>query len=172
MEVEYDFKELYEFSDRLNDLTRFNECATRIVRDISKALLKWMKSYTPVDTYELIHGWDDASKVVVVKKNTGYEVLLVNKTPYAVYVNDGHKSYNQYGGAYPIKPYNPHGAWGKPEGRIQVRSPHKWQEGDATWYVFGHFFVERGIVRLTDTKELDAILCKELEKWWEGCLHG
>lgn len=160
MKFEWDFDELTEFADRLSDLSRFEECANRIVKDIADALLKWMKSYTPVDTYELINGWDDTSKAVVTKKDNGYEILLVNKTPYALYVNDGHKSYNQYGGAYPIKH------------RVQVRTPHQWQQGDATWYVFGHFFVERGIVRLTDTKEVETIIYNELKKWWEGCLNG
>lgn len=171
MNFDFDFKEIYDFADRLGDWSTFEKHAKRLTQDISKALLKRMKSLTPVDEYTLINGWD-GNDFAVREVDNGYEVLIVNKTPYALAVNDGHKSYNQYGGAYPIKPYNPHGAWGKPEGRIQVRSPHKWQKGDATWYVFGHFFVERGIVHLTDTKEIEAIIYKELEKWWEECING
>lgn len=160
MKLEWDFSELFDFADRLQDLSRFDRFAERAIKDISKALLSWMKSYTPVDSYELINGWDDASKIVVNKTDEGYEVLLVNKVKYALPVNDGHKAYNQYGGPYPIKH------------RVQVRSPHKWQLGDGTWYVYGHFFVERGIVRLADTKQIEEILMRELEKWWDDCLNG
>lgn len=159
MKVEYDFSELKQFANRLSNLGEFERSVERIAKDISKALLKQMKSFTPVDEYDLINGWD-GNKFAVVKKDNGFEVLIINRTPYALYVNDGHKVYNQYGGPYPIKR------------RIQVRSPHKWQEGDATYYVFGHFFVERGIVRLTHTQEIEAIIMRELEKWWEGCING
>ena len=91
-----------------------------------------------------------------MKKDRGFEVLIVNKTPYALAVNDGHKVYNQYGGAYPVK------------NRIKVTSPHVWQQGDATYYVFGHFFVERSIFKLTETNQVEQIIMKELEKWWNS----
>lgn len=159
MKITWDFDELYTFADRLADMKRFTEFAEKATKDISKSLLKQMKSLTPVDSYELINGWE-GNKFAVVKKDDGFEVLIVNKTPYALYVNDGHKAYNQYGGPYPIKH------------RVQVRSPHQWQAGDATWYVFGHFFVERGILRLTETKEIEQIVLRELKKWWEGCING
>lgn len=160
MKAEWDFSELYEFANRLSNTKQFNEFAERAIKEISKALLKWMKSYTPVDSYELINGWDDASKIVVTKKDNGFEVLLINKTEYALPVNDGHKAYNQYGGPYPIKK------------RVQVRTPHKWQTGDGTWYVFGHFFVERGIDRLVETTQIEEIIYGELQKWFEGCVNG
>ena len=159
MELEIDFNEFKQFANRLGNLGKFEQCAERIVRDISKALLKQMKSLTPVDEYDLINGWD-GNKFAVIKRENGCEVLIINKTPYALHVNDGHKAYNQYGGPYPIK------------NRRQVRIPHKWQEGDSTYYVFGHFFVERGIARLTETKQVEEIIMRELEKWWEGCVNG
>ena len=102
-------------------------------------------------------GLEHKNAIADYLKENGFEVLLVNKTEYALYVNDGHKAYNQYGGAYPIKH------------RVQVRTPHQWQTGDATWYVFGHFFVERGILRLTETKRIEEIIMRELQKWWEEC---
>ena len=114
-----------------------------------------MKALTPVDGYDLINGWD-GNKFAVTSVNGGYEVLIVNKTPYALAVNDGHTAHNQYGGPYPIKR------------RIKVRSPHQWQQGDATWYVFGHFFVERGIVQLENTGEIEQIIMRELRKWWDS----
>lgn len=159
MRVEYDFDEIIAFADKLRNFTLYEEYMKKAAREISKALLNHMKSYTPVDEYDLIRGWD-GNNFIVTKKDNGFEVLIVNTNEYALYVNDGHKAYNGYGGPYKIRR------------RIQVRSPHKWQKGDATYYVFGHFFVERGIVKLTDTKQIEAIILNELRKWWEECLNG
>lgn len=155
MKFEWDLSELVEFAERLEGAD-LESTFKRITKELGKALLKRMKSLTPVgDTYELINGWN-GNQFAVTERDGGYEVLIVNKTPYALAVNDGHKAYNQYGGPYPIKR------------RIQVRSPHPWQQGDATYYVFGHFFVERGILQLKNTSEIEAIIMRELQKWWES----
>ena len=155
MKFEWDLSELTDFANRLQG-AELEDTFKRITKDIGKALLKRMKSLTPVgDTYELINGWK-GNHFAVTEKNGGYEVLIVNKDPKAIWVNDGHRAFNQYGGPYPIKK------------RIQVRSPHQWQQGDHTFYVFGHFFVERGILQLTNTSEIEAIIMRELQKWWES----
>lgn len=155
MKIEWDFSELYDFADKLAD-NRIDETFKRITKDISKALLKRIRGLTPVDEYELIRGWDN-NKFIVREVENGYEVLLVNTVDYALSVNDGHRAFNQHGGPHPIKR------------RVQVRSAHQWQQGDATYYVFGHFFVERGILQLNSTKEIESIIMRELQRWWEGC---
>ena len=154
MNVKVDFSELTEFIDNL-DSSKLEKTFERIAKDISKALLKRMKSLTPVDEYDLINGWN-GNRFAVTKRGNRYEVLIVNTTPYALDVNDGHMARNQHGGPYPIKR------------RIQVRSPHPWQKGDPTYYVFGHFFVERGILRLSSTSEIEQIIFDELQKWWDS----
>ena len=155
MKLEWDFSELLKFADNLQSADLENTFK-RITKDISKALLKRMKALTPIgDTYELINGWN-GNHFAVKEVADGYEVLIVNNDPKALWVNDGHKAYNQYGGPYPIKR------------RIQVRSPHQWQKGDATYYVFGHFFVERGILQLKATDEIEQIIMRELQKWWDS----
>lgn len=160
MKFEWDLHELTDFAQRLEDTARFEKDMADATKRLAKALLKWMKEYTPVDEYELVNGWN-GNHFAVTKRNNGFEVLIVNKTPYALYVNDGHRVRNRKDGPYyPVKR------------RIQVRSPHQWQDPVSEWYVFGHFFVERGIVRLTSTKEIEQILMSELQKWWEGCLNG
>ena len=156
MKIEWDFKELFDFGDNLKSLgSAFDKHLKTATRDIAKALLKRMKSLTPVDGYDLINGWD-GNQFLVTGTNNGYEVLIVNKDPKALWVNDGHLAKNQYGGPYPIKH------------RIQVRTPHQWQTGDGTWYVFGHFFVERGILQLNNTNEIEQIIMRELQKWWDS----
>jgi hypothetical protein len=167
MKFEYDFKELSDFADKLRDLAQFEKAMEKATKEIAKVLLRWMKSFTPVEEYTLINGWN-GNKFLVTKKDNGFEVLIVNTTPYALDVNDGHKAYNQYGGPYPIHNKVTRGPYGKLQGRVQVRSPHKWQRGDATYYVFGHFFVERGILRLCETKEIEEIIMDQLNKWWRS----
>lgn len=155
MKIDWDFTELTEFANKLSGVAVLEKSMKNATKRLAKALLRWMKEFTPVDSYELISGWD-GNNFAVRRTETGFEVLIVNKTPYAAAVNDGHKAYNQFGGPYPIKR------------RIQVRSPHQWQKGDPNWYVFGHFFVERGILRLSETSEIEQIIFNELQKWWDS----
>ena len=155
MKIEWDFTEFTNFANKLQD-NRLDETFKRITKDISKALLKRIKGLTPADSYDLINGWD-GNKFLVRDVKNGYEVSLVNTTEYALYVNDGHRAFNQFGGPYPIKH------------RVKVTSPHQWQKGDATYYVFGHFFVERGMLQLVNTSEIEELVMRELQKWWEGC---
>lgn len=155
MKLSWDFSELLDFADSLNNLSKFERSMQNATKRLAKALTRWMKEFTPVDSYELINGWN-GNHFAVTKTETGFEVLIVNKTPYALAVNDGHKVYNQHGGPYPVKR------------RIQVRSPHQWQDPSNDWYVFGHFFVERGILRISETSEIEQIIYNELQKWWAG----
>lgn len=167
MKFEWDLRELVEFAERLEGVDLENTFK-RITKEIGKALLKRMKALTPVgETYELINGWN-GNHFAVTERDNGYEVLIVNKDPKALWVNDGHQAYNQYGGPYPIHNTVTQGPFGKSRGRVQVRSPHPWQQGDPTYYVFGHFFVERGILQLKNTTEIEAIIMQELQKWWES----
>ncbi len=165
MKFEWDFSELVEFGNHLcnGDMV---DAFKRVTKEIAKALLKRMKSLTPVDDYDLINGWN-GNQFIVIPVSNGYEVMIVNKDRKAEWVNDGHKAFNQYGGPYPI---HPHGFWSKnkPRGRIQVRTPYQWQQGEHKYYVFGHFFVERGILSLTNTSELENIIMRELQKWWDS----
>lgn len=156
MKVVWDVRELDRFASNLENLSKFDNELKQAAKRLAKELLKWMKAYTPVDTYELINGWD-GKQFAVTRKANGFEVLIVNKTPYARAVNDGHRVRNRKDGEY----Y-------KVKRRVQVRSPHQWQDPVNDWYVFGHFFVERGILRLTETTIVEQIIMEQLEKWWEG----
>ena len=155
MNVKWDFSEFEKFANNLAN-SHLEDTFKRITKDISKALLKRVKGFTPTDEYDLINGWN-GNKFLVTKTEKGYQVLLVNTVDYALDVNDGHRAFNQHGGPYPIKR------------RKQVRVRKKWQKGNDTYYVYGHFFVERGILKLTDTREIEGIIMRELKKWWEGC---
>lgn len=157
MKIEWDFDELYEFADNLRSLSSgFDTHLQDATKKIAEVLLQHIKGLTPIDeTGKLIAGWDNNAFLVKPTTN-GYEVEIVNTTECAQSVNDGHQAYNQFGGPYPI------------HNRVKVVSPYKWQKGNKRYYVFGHFFVERGILQLTETKEIESIIYKELEKWWRS----
>lgn len=157
MRFDWDFSELYQFADKLGEVGRLETALKRATKDIAKALLKRMKSLTPVDEYDLISGWE-GNHFLVKEVDGGFEVLIVNRDEKATWVNDGHRVRNRKDGPF----Y-------KVKRRIQVRKPHQWQKPVNDWYVFGHFFVERGILQLNNTVEIEEIIMRELEKWWEGC---
>lgn len=157
MKIEWDITELTKFADKLVD-NRFEVEFERITKEVAHALLRKIKSHTPIgDTWELIHGWDK-NNLLVTQTATGYEVLLVNSTQYAVWVNDGHK---QRPGRF-IPGYFAHGRFyydpSKDSGMVLKKAKVK-----------GRFFVEKGILDLNNTNEIQSIIRKHLQKWWEGC---
>lgn len=157
MKLEWDLHELTDFGADLKGFgSAFNPHIKQALQEIARALLKAIKSFTPVgDTYQLMSGWD-GNDFAIKPVTNGYEVLLVNTDEKALWVNDGHKARNQYGGPYEI------------HHRVKVTSPYQWQKGDTSYYVFGHFFVERGILQLSNTQQIEQIIMKKLQKWWNG----
>lgn len=159
MKLKFDFREFDRFANNLSNIARFEQYMKTATKEIAKELLLRMKKFTPRDTGRLIAGWD-GNAFVVTKKNNGFEVLIVNTDKKARWVNDGHRAFNQHGGPYIIKH------------RVKVPSPYQWQTGDSAYYVYGHFFVERGILELKNADEVERLIMKELQKWWRGCLNG
>ena len=157
MNIKYDLSELERFFSRVSNVPKFESYLKSAVKDLSKTLLEMMKKRTPIgETRQLLTGWDDS--IVVEKANGGFEVTLLNRCSYASSVNDGHIAKNQYGGPYKVKH------------RVKVLNPKQWQIGDAKWYVFGHFFVEEGIVDTDD--KVEKIVYPHIEQWWEWCVNG
>lgn len=168
MKLEWDLSELTKFANNLGQTAKFEREMKLAAKEIAAELLKRIKTFTPVgDTYQLVNGWN-GNDFAVRNVDGGFEVLIVNKTSYALHVNDGHKAYNQYGGPYPIHEEVSIGPFGKLQGRIKVTKAHQWQKGDHTYYVFGHFFVERGILQLQNTTQVENIIMQELQKWWDS----
>ena len=156
MKISWDLSELTNFGDNLKSLgSAFDTHLQTATKEIAKVLLRYMQGLTPTDkTRQLVNGWN-GNAFVVKPLPEGYMVEIVNKAEYAAWVNDGHKAYNQFGGPYQIRK------------RVKVTSPHQWQKGNATYYVYGHFFVERGILQLLNTNEIEKLVMKELKKWWD-----
>ena len=155
MNIEWDFSELIKFADNLQN-SKLDETFERITKDIAKALLKRIKGFTPVQDYDLINAWDK-NKFLVTGTKTGYEILLVNNIEYATWVNDGHRQ--RPGRFIP-------GYW---KGTRFYYDPN--EDGGMilkkSW-VKGRFFVEKGIVSLSSVAEIEGIIMRELQKWWES----
>ena len=155
MRFNMDFSELYEFSEELKSMPKFDKYAKRIIRELAKDLVEIIKGFTPKDDGVLVAGWDKR-KIRVIQRPEGFEVQLVNDVPYAQWVNDGHRVRNRRNGPY-LQVKN----------RVKVKTPYKYQKDTSDWYVYGHFFVERGILTYEQYGDIENTVMKHLEKWWQ-----
>ena len=154
--IDVDFSELDGFIDKLTSGYGIDKYISDATEDLAEKLLVLIKQRTPIgETSALISGW--GGEIYVTRIANGNEVTLVNNCEYALSVNDGHVSKNQFGGPYIVKH------------RVKVPTPKQWQVGDAT-YVFGHFFVEEGIVDIYD--KVEEIVLPHLNNWLRWCING
>lgn len=164
MRLKWDFDEVFDFGERLINVKKYNQLCEAVTVKLAKELQDMLFKKTPVKTGQLAAGWGGAENYAykIIKQKTGYKIELINGVPYALSVNDGHYSHNQYnvGG----QPYV-----------VKHRTPKIYTVADANTndtFVFGHFFVEKSIVELEDGNQLEAVLYKELEKWFRWCING
>ena len=100
--------DLHEWTDFANELVNFDKYAQLIAKEITKVLHEMLFQNTPVKTGNLCAAWGGSENYAytVKKVGTGYQVILKNNGAndkgfqYGLSVNDGHKSFNQYGGPY------------------------------------------------------------------------
>lgn len=162
MKVRYEFDELWEFRERLENFAKFNEFMKQATQELAKVLHQMLMTYTPFKTGKLWNGWNSNENwsYIVRQEKNGFSVKLTNDVEYALSVNDGHYSHNQYnkGG----EPYV-----------VKNRTPKIYTISEANkddTFVFGHFFVEKSVVE-TESKMEEAIY-PVLEKWWSWCCSG
>lgn len=165
MKLEWDFSELYKFADNLGDISRFDAFCKTAAEDIAKLLKRMLKKNTPVDYGNLRARWDtDNVGVLAMQNSTGFEITLINRTKYAVWVNDGHKQ--QPGRFIPgywvgkhfrydpsVRGYDPK----KRKGLVLRKS-----------FVKGRFFVEKSLLQLENGRQIEKIIYKQLQNWWKG----
>lgn len=159
MKMQFDMKKVIDFGNRLSDVVRFEQMAQEATRQIAKTLHKMLLNNTPVKSGELKKGWNTSENLAFVAKRVkkGFEVTLTNDVEYALSVNDGHYSYNQYN------------VGGQPYIVRNRTVPYK-QGNKAPTFVYGRFFVEDSI--LDAEEKLDAVVGKELDKWFRWCVNG
>ena len=164
MKIKFDTRELDQFSKKLRKQALFNKHMKHLTQEIAKVLHQMIKDKTPVKTGKLKTAWDSKKNLSykVKKVAGGYQVTLTNDSttklgfPYALSVNDGHYSYNQFGGAY------------------EVRNRHVpyWDGKADSTFVYGHFFVDKSVLILENGKRLNMLIEKELEKWFTEVVGG
>jgi hypothetical protein len=156
MRLEWDLHELTNFANRLSHSGQFETEMRRATKEIAHALLRMIKKHTPIgDTWQLINGWDK-NDLAVHRISTGFEVLLINPTEYATWVNDGHKQ--RPGRFIPGHLINGRFYYDRnADGGMVLKKP----------FVKGRFFVEKGIVELNGTTQVQDIIMRHLQLWWE-----
>lgn len=156
MKVIWDFDNLFAFGERLSEYENFETAIMTATQEIAKALHRALLTRTPVVTGNLRAGWSRGENLAfrVTKVKNGYVVELSNDVDYASWVNYGHHSYNQYGGAYEVK----------------NRTVKYYQGNNGKTYVYGHFFLEKSILDVEE--QVEQIIHKELQKWLEWCVNG
>lgn len=140
MKIEYDFKELYDFANRLGDHHTLNTALMTITQKVARVLHSYLLTQTPVDTGNLRKMWSagDNLTFTVEPVTNGYQVTFINTAQdykgfrYGRAVNDGHKT---------------------PGG---------------TGWVMGRFFVERAILQTANSTQIEQIIMTELQKWWDS----
>lgn len=162
MKVKFDFRELEDFRKRISSNKKLNEHWKEMARELADVLREMIKNKTPIKTGKLRSGWDSqggkVSYTIRTSKN-GYSISLYNNVEYANAVNYGHHSYNQYGGPWIVDD--------------NKRTVHYTRGESGATFVYGHFFVEKGIEELESNPSLIYdIIGNELGKWWGWCVNG
>ena len=160
MKLVWDFSEFNEFAENLQNVSEFERFAKQATRELAKELHEMLFQITPVKTGQLAAGWGGENYAYTIESfKYGYRITLRNQVPYAHSVNDGHYSHNQFNA-------------GEPTGYlVKNRTPKIYTIDGANQdetYVFGHFFVEKAIVEISESSALEQIIMKELQKWWDS----
>lgn len=163
MKLDWDLHELVEFGERVADVESFDKHMKIAAQEITKKLHQMLITNTPVDFGNLRMGWQTSENYsyLVEKKGDGYEVTLINKTLYALWVNDGHKQ--RPGRFIP-------GYWeGKhfrydpnADGGMVLKKP----------WVQGRFFVEKSVLQLENSVIIEKVINTQLKKWFGWCVNG
>jgi len=166
MGMKTDLRQIKSFTKRLQNTKKLNKFIQEAALEIVEVIREVLISKTPVDkTGQLKSGWGGkGTNYKVTKTPKGCRVTLYNKCSYAKHVNYGHRVKNQKDGE-----------WLMVRKRIKVPSSHKYQtypNASPDYYVYGHFFVERSIAEIEDGKQLQKIMDKFLDDWWEWCCNG
>lgn len=151
----FDYHELTNFANNLETESRDQEMK-RIMDNFVKQFLINAKVYTPVVTGTMLSHWDTDNRNYSIRKvKNGYSVTIYNKATnkygykYAKDVDQGHQSYNQYGGPYTV--YNSkYGANGSSViGRFIIDKA----------YMATHFHIAKPVAR-------------EFQKWLDRCVEN
>ena len=163
MRLDWDIHELVDFGKRVGNTDQFGEYIEIATKQIAEKLHKMLIKNTPVDFGTLQSFWqtEENYSYVVERKGDVFEVTLINRALYALWVNDGHRQ--RPGRFIP-------GYWdGKhfrydpnADGGMVLKKP----------WVKGRFFVEISILEVENSRVIESIIQKQLKEWFRWCLNG
>jgi hypothetical protein len=163
MKLKWDIHELINFGDRVSNSEHFGEYLGKATQEIAKKLHKMLISETPVDFGNLQAFWqtEENYSYLIIRKADGFEVTLINRALYATWVNDGHKQRpGRFIPGYWIGNHFRYDPTAN-EGMV-LRKP----------WVQGKFFVENSILKVENSRAIERIIQKELQKWFRWCING
>ena len=163
MKLKWDFHELYDFGEKISDYSKLKKHLEEATRKIAEAFHDMLVYQTPVKTGELVKGWSTGENLAYRVKDLGdiFEVEFSNDVEYAHWVNYGHRVRNGSGGDF--------GSYYK----VKRRTVPYYDGNSSDYFVYGHFFVEKSIVKMENgSHQIDNIVYKELEKWFRWCANG
>ena len=158
MKVTFESKDFTTFESSLRSDAKFGEAIGKVAKQIANSLYKILWKHTPVDFGFLRSRWNTTENAAYTVEKDGerYSVTLYNRAEYAVWVNDGHRQ--RPGRFIPGEWVGNHFRYDpKAKGGMRLKEP----------WVEGRFFVEKSIVELGGSSELNTFLSEELQKWWE-----
>ena len=163
MRFEWDITELLDFGDRVSDVAALDKYLGIATQEIAKKLHQMLIKNTPVDFGTLQAFWQTPENYtyMVEKTATGFEVTLINRAIYALWVNDGHKQrpgrfIPGYWEGNHFR-YDPNATSG-----MVLKKP----------WVQGRFFVEKSILQIENSTVIDKIVNTQLKKWFGWCVNG
>ena len=157
MKIEWETEELEEFTANLAKFATFEAEMERAARELAKILRDAIKRHTPTKTFTLYNGW--RGHYTITKKEDGVLVEFTNNVPYAWAVNYGHYAKNQFGGPYQVR-------------HRTVALDGRWGQTESEMRVYGHFFVEKGVLDIEESSEVERIVMNAIHRWWRKCLNG
>ena len=144
MKLEWDFHEFNDFANRLKDTYELETALMTATQNVARVLHQRLLTNTPIDTGNLRKMWSAGDNLYFTVKDVdgGYEVTFINEAINRRYSGEGF----MYG--------------------VAVNDGHRSVDGG---WVMGRFFVEKSIVQVGSSQQLETIIMTEIQKWWKGC---
>lgn len=141
MKLEIDFTEFLDFAKGLQDKHALDTALMTATQNIARVLHQYLLVQTPVKTGNLRKMWSagDNLKFTVEPVADGFQVEFINMA--RANSSDGF----MYG--------------------LAVNDGHKTPSGG---WVMGRFFVEKAILQTGNSSQIETIIMKQLQKWWDS----
>lgn len=139
MKLEYDLKEFHRFAENLKDTYELETALMTATQNIARVLHQHLLLNTPIDTGNLRKMWSAGDNLYFMVEDLGDSYQVT-------FTNEAKNNGFMYG--------------------VAVNDGHRTVNGG---WVMGRFFVEKSIIQVGESQQLNNIIMRELEKWWKGC---